>query len=340
MKQTILITGATGNIGAYLSLWLKEKGYYIIACGKRTNDNGFFYHHGIQYVQLDICNKKSFDGLPHSNIFAVVHLAGELPSRYEYNPSQLIETITMGTCNVLEYMRKNGIMKIIFPQTPFDIWYKHNTPIPIRANDSRSYPPTGDHSIYTIAKNAAVDLIEHYHAAYGLAYYILRFFTIYEYHPNPYHYSDGIRKIMPYRLLIDKAMTGSPIEIWGDPSRKKEIVYIKDFCRLVEICIKTEGKGGIYNVGGNLVSLEEQIKGIIEVFSPHSKKSPISYRPDMPNSLQACFDVSKTESELGYKPHYTYIDAMKDFLFEMKENRFKELWGTRDDYEFNALYNG
>ena len=48
-KEKILVLGATGNLGAYSALALKEAGYDIIATGKRKSDNGFFEDMGIPY---------------------------------------------------------------------------------------------------------------------------------------------------------------------------------------------------------------------------------------------------------------------------------------------------
>ncbi len=331
-KGRVVVFGATGNLGAYTALQLKTSGFDVIAVGGRNSDNGFFSELGIEYYSIDICDSSSFAKLPQKEIDAVVHFAGELPSRYEYNPRKLIDSIVQGTLNVLEYIRLTGAHKIVFPQTPFDVWYRHNTQTLIEADDQRSFPLTGDHSIYTIAKNTAVDLIEHYHHAFGISRFILRFFTIYQYHPNPYHYAEGTRKMMPYRILIERAMKGEDIEVWGNPSLTKEIVYIKDFTHLVNLCISSDSKGGIYNVGGKRVSLEEQIQGIIEVFSPQDHPSQKKYLPEKPNALLAGFNSNKTEKELGYKPRYSYIEAMADFYKEMQNEPFAKLWGVKEDY--------
>ena len=41
MKK-VLVFGATGTVGAYTCIYLKERGYDVIAVGHRKDDNGFF----------------------------------------------------------------------------------------------------------------------------------------------------------------------------------------------------------------------------------------------------------------------------------------------------------
>lgn len=333
-SKNILVLGATGNLGAYSSIALKEAGYNVVASGKRESDNGFFLSHGIKYIPADMTEQSSFDIFLDKNIDTVMNFAGELPSRCAFNPQALIKTITEGTLNILEFMRKSGANKIVFPQTPYDLFHLHETGEEMPADEPRSFPPTGDHSVYAIAKNAAVDLIELYHNTYGFDRFILRFFTIYQYHPNAYHYADSKPRMMPYRMLIDRAMKGEPIQIWGNPQRVKEMVYIKDFTQVIVNVAKSELSGGFYNIGSKeRVSLERMIRGIVEVFSPENNKSVISYDPTKPDTLQSMFDMSKTVRDLDYHPEYSYIEMLKDFKKEMELEPFSQLWGTRADYE-------
>jgi UDP-glucose 4-epimerase len=289
---------------------------------------------GVPYYSVDIEDPKQFDILPTDDIYAVAHFASSLPSRYAYNPIDLFESITIGTLNVLEWMNKVGCKKIVFPQTPSDMASYHNCGKVIPEDAPREFPLTGDHSVYTIAKNAAVDLIEHYHAEFGISRFVFRFFTIYEYHPNAYHYRDFIRHMMPFRMLMDRASKSLPIEIWGNCKKAKEMVYIKDFVRLVKLAVDSNIEGGIYNVGnGWQVSLEEQILGIIEVFSPKDKPSPVTYVKDKPDPLENAFDITKIKRDFGYEPHYSYIEQLKDFKHDMETEPFAKLWGTKDDYK-------
>lgn len=334
MSKKVIVFGATGNLGAPISVYLEQNGYDVIAVGHRTSDNGFFEDMGIPYYSVDIENAKQFDVLPTDDIYAVAHFASSLPSRYEYNPRDLFESITIGTLNVLEWMRKIGCKKIVFPQTPSDMASYHNCGKMIPEDAPREFPLTGDHAVYTIAKNAAVDLIENYHAEYGFSRFVFRFFTIYEYHPNAYHYRNYKHLMMPFRMLMDRASKSLPIEIWGNCKKAKEMVYIKDFIRLVKLAIDSDIEGGIYNVGnGWQVSLEEQILGIIKVFSPKDNPSPVIYVKDKPDPLENAFEITKIKRDFGYEPLYTYIQQLEDFKHDMETEPFAKLWGTKEDYE-------
>lgn len=327
----IVVFGATGGIGAYTLLHLLEqRKYELVAVGHRKSDNEFFEEKGIPYFSVDIADYNTFDCLPKEEVYAVVNLAGVLPA-VNYNPRLFISSFTMGQLNVLEYMREVGCKKIVFAQTPADLWYLQNTEKPMSADAQRSFPPSTDHSIYTIAKNAAIDITQYYQNTFGIQWYALRFFNVYMFNPNPFYHVDGIKRWISFRLLIEKAKKGEDIEVWGDPTRSKEMVYVKDVARLIEQCIEDKEHSGIYNVGSRYqVTLEEQIDGIIEVFTQNRKSRKI-YRPDKPNALFNHLDITKTVNELGYNPQYSYIEWLKDFKEEEKRERFAKMWGRSDD---------
>ena len=111
------------------------------------------------------------------------------------------------------------------------------------------------------------------------------------------------------------------------------MLYVKDLAALIQNCVESPLDGGIYNVGSiRQVTLEEQVDGIIDVFTREKRSNKI-YCPDKPNALLNHLDISKTITDLGYCPKYSYVDWLKDFKSEMENNRFEKLWGTRSDYE-------
>ena len=332
-QKTIVVFGATGHLGTHIAIHLHKIGYEVLAVGHRKNDNGFFANNGMKYYSVDISDEKQFEILPTDNIYAVVHFAGALPASMKgYHADLYISSIIQGTLNVLEYTRKVHADRIVFPQSLFDVSYLFGTKVPIPADSLRKAPLKGDHAMYVIAKNAAVDMINHYYETYGIKRFILRLSRVYMYDPNPYTFTDGKKVLVMDRFFIYQAMKGENIEVWGDPYRLLETCCVKDFLQIVEKSLIAQVDGGIYNIGSGGNTLLQRVKDIVDVFSPEDKKSKIILRPEKANSSQFVLDIRKTISELGYEPKYTWKEYLLDFMKEMEEQPFAQLWGKEEDF--------
>jgi UDP-glucose 4-epimerase len=329
MKKKIIVIGATGNTGVYLVDYMLTHidltKYEVVAAGRRKTN--FFDRWNVEYHSVDISDKSTLDSLPKENVYAVVFEAGLLPAGMEgYHPEQYLNVNTIGALNVLEFCRENAVDRIIYTQTIREIGEYINTGVVLSPDLPRKFSLKDDHTVYTISKNAAVDMIEHYYQCYGLKRFIFRLPTIYDYGKSDIFYVDGKPRKKAYRLFMEKAQKGEPIELWGDPSKAHDVVYVKDFCQMLSKAVLADCEGGIYHVGTGIpVTLEEQIRGIIEVFA-EEKKSEIIYCPDKPNARSYQMDISKAERDLGYKPQYSYLDYLKDFKKEMELDRFAELY--------------
>ncbi len=328
MNKTVCIFGATGLVGAYTAISLKEARWRVVAVGRRASDGGFFVGQGIEYISADVKNASELARLPRK-IDGVVHLAGPMPAKMRgYDPAQYVSEIVNGTLNVLDYARAASAGSIVFSHSRADSNHLMGGTDLIPDDIVRKFPVRGDHAVYTICKNAAVDLIEHYFHQFGLRRFVLRLPTIYGYTPDPYYCVDGEPRPMGYRLIMERALRGLPIEIWGDPRKRKEVVYVKDLAELIRCALNSEREGGIYNVGtGKGVSLEEQIRGIVDVFCEEGRRSEVVYRPDLPHGRQFVHDISKAKTELGFSPRYDYQSLLQDFKREMTTNPFRRLWG-------------
>lgn len=323
MKK-IIVFGASGDIGQYFVKYFLEyykgKEYQIIATG--TRKTSLFEQMNVPYYQVDITKKEEFIKLP-TDVYAVVNLAGAMPARMKgYNPYKYIDVNITGNLNILEYCRRTGADRILFAQSFGDIKdYGEKNPI-LTVDLPRKFSFTSDHTIYVMTKNFAVDMIENYHQMYGLKKFIFRLPTIYLYSPVDTYYVDGELRKIGYRLLIDKARTGETIEIWGDPARVKDMVYVKDFCQMLFKALFVNRSSGYYNVGTGIgTSLLDQIKGMIEVFGEKGKKSAIIMRPDKPNAPQYIMDITPAIEELGYEPRYNYLEMLQDFKREMEQSQ-------------------
>lgn len=327
--KTVMVFGATGTLGTYFVDHLVEKKYKVWAIGRRNINEEYYKKRGVNCAMVDISKASDFEKLPKEGIDAVVHISGAMPSRMQgYKPQVYIDVNVTGTLNVLEYCRQAKVSTYLFTQSHSDVAGHWNTGNVIKADAPRILNYKGDHAVYIISKNAAVDLIEHYHQDYSLKTFIFRLPTIYNYRPIDDMYVNG--KIAPigYQYFINKAVNSETIEIWGDPNRAKDIVYVKDFNQLLTLAIESDRKKGFYNVAsGVATTLEQQIMGVIDVFSPKDKRSQVVYRPEKASQNSYLYDIQNAKDELGYKPQYTYIEMLQDMKKEMNSNRFDHLKG-------------
>ena len=160
----------------------------------------------------------------------------------------------------------------------------------------------------------------------------MRLPTICVYQPNPFYYVNGEKKWMGYRYIIDQAIKGNTLEVWGDPKSIKEMVYIGDFVNMMDCCIKADHDGGLYNLGcGKPVSIEYQIRKIAEIFNG-VKRSDIVYEPNKPSSPQFVLSIDKARKELGYEPEYDFESMLKSFKNDMETEPMAKIWGRKEDF--------
>ena len=182
---------------------------------------------------------------------------------------------------------------------------------------------TGDHAVYNISKCAAVDLIEHYHQEYGLKNFIFRLPNIYMYAPQMFYYVNGEKKYISYRYMIERAINGEDLEVWGNPDLGKDVIYVKDLCGMIFNCMFVNRESGIYNAGtGIKTTMREQVEGIISVFSPKDKPSKLIYCPEKRDCDDFVMNIDNIKEDLGYTPKYGYIDYLEDYKQERLAKRF------------------
>jgi len=317
MKR-IVIFGATGAIGAYAAAEL-SKYYEVIAVGRR-DDHDMFEDINIEYIRANCLNKNDLRRVP-SEKYAVINLAGMLPAAmHGYSPEDYINNM-MIQLNILDYSK--GCDRVLFAQSVSDVVHLYGSGT-IPENITHRFPINNDHSVYSICKNASVDLMQHYSERYGYRWIAIRMPHIYLYHPNSYYYSEGVLKKMNHRQMIEDAIEGKEIKVWGPPEKQRDIIYVKDLIAQIKVLLETDAQG-MYNAGtGTGTTIEDQVKGIVKVFG-----GSIGYDPgNTYNVAQYVMDISRSKV-LGYTPRYDYVSYLTDFKTEMQLNRFEKIWGKQ-----------
>ena len=333
MKKKIVVFGATGNVGSYFtkyaSEFFDEAQYEIVASGRR--DTKVFDQFGVTYVPVDILKKEDFAKLPQENIYAVILLAATIPSYMsDYSGELYLQTNIIGTYHVLEYCRQVKADRILFSQTVFEVslYTADNSAVILKPDAAPYFSYSGDHAVYVISKNTAIELLKHYFEEYGLKYFVFRFPTIYEYSTYQYYYPNNVKTMRPLYKQINRAKRGEPLELWGDPEYAKDMVHVYDCAQMICKAVLVDRETGFYNVGTGIpVTLQEQCQAIIDVFSPKDCPSMIEYHPGKSGG-GFLMDITNAKDELGYEPVYDVHKLFEDYKYEETLDRFKELRGV------------
>lgn len=334
----VLVIGATGFIGMYTVDYLLRQGEPVIATGRNTIIGEKLENMGAEFVSLDITRPDDFEKLPNEGVSGVILLAGLLPANIhdetgDEHAADYFSINVIGTINVLEYCRKHGIRKVIGCSSYSDVAKSWKKGVALTEEEPRNFAYVGDHAVYVISKNAANDVMEHYNQQFGMQCAWFRFPPVYGVGPHGSIYVDGKLYKSAVQTFIEKAQDGQNIEIWGDPSIERDIVYVKDVARAFYMALNSEHTYGLYNMtSGMQLTLEEQAKVIIDVFG-HDRGSKIVYRPEKANNTSSfLFSMQKAKKDFRFEPEFTsYETMMRDYKAELDSDRWNVLINRHEE---------
>jgi UDP-glucose 4-epimerase len=127
-----------------------------------------------------------------------------------------------------------------------------------------------------------------------------------------------------FQTFIDNALACKPIEMWGDSSVGRDIIYVKDVVNAFILALANEKIGGLYNItSGYRLTIKEEVETIARVFWGDSKKPVIVPRPDMVHKMDSfLYDNSKARQELQWEPIYNFEKMLLDYKVERDRNKF------------------
>lgn len=330
-----IIIGASSFIGVYTVEEFLKQGCEIIVTGRNNKFKEHYDKLGVDYINLDLVNKKDFDLLPKENVDGVILLSGLLPANSnvdlenEENAADYFEVNTIGTINVLEYCRKNNINRVISTCSYADVrgaWGKKA----ITEEEPRDFIYEGDHAVYIFSKNAANDTMKYYNEQHGMKNAWFRFPPVYGVGPHDSLYINGKLKKSGLKIFIDNAKKGKDICIFGDKNLSRDIAYVKDVAHAFYLAVKSDKTRGLYNMtSGRGVTLQEQAEIIAEIWAPSpERKSKITYKPEINNNTKSyLFSMEKAKNDFGYVPKYSDFKLMmQDYKKDLDNNKYQELF--------------
>ncbi len=235
----------------------------------------------------------------------VIHLAANADVRFGADhPRKDLEQNTIGTANVLEAMRENGVRRIAFASTgsvygePEIFPTPEDAPFPVQT------------SLYAASKLAAEGMIAAYCEAFGMRAWIFRFVSILGERYTHGHVLDF------YRQLLDHP---DRLDVLGDGRQRKSYLYVQDCINaILRAMAVADGKVNILNLGTDEYC---QVRDSIDWISQYLGLRPqLRYaggeRGWVGDSPFIFLDCRRIRS-LGWRPQLTIREAVirtADFL--------------------------
>ena len=222
MKNSILITGATGFIGKHL---VKKIPNYNMA----IDQNG---------KNIDLRIRKEVLKIKKADI--VIHLAGKIPSEKNYSKNIFFEHNILGTLNILEYCIKKKVKKMIFVSS-----YVYGNPKKTPTNEKHEIKP---HNTYTKSKVLCEELCKIYAEKYKIEIIILRPFNIF----------GNLQKDDSLISNIIKSIKNNSHITIINKNNKRDYLFIDDLIDVIVKLIDYKCKFEIFNIGsGKSYSFEK-----------------------------------------------------------------------------------
>jgi dTDP-glucose 4,6-dehydratase len=113
------------------------------------------------------------------------------------------------------------------------------------------------------------------------------------------------------RIVINGASMGLKVPVYGTGKNIRDWIYVLDHCRALELALMNGEPGEIYNISsGNEYENLEVVKRILEILGRDQKL--IEFVEDRPgHDIRYSLDSSKIRRKLGWKPKYSFKDALK-----------------------------
>ncbi len=166
--------------------------------------------------------------------------------------------------------------------------------------------PYQPNSPYSASKAASDHLVRAWFHTYGLPVLTTNCSNNY----GPFHYPE---KLIP--LVIQNALAGKTLPIYGDGSNVRDWLFVTDHCAAIRRVLASGRLGETYNIGGwNEKTNLDVVKTIcaqLDALAPRqdgvSYAEQICFVKDRPgHDKRYAIDASKLASELAWKPQETF----------------------------------
>ena len=336
--KTVLVTGAAGFIGSFLSERLlldfedirvigfdSVNDYYDIRL-KESRLEKLQKHRNFIFIKANLADKdKVSEVFREYSPQIVVNLAAQAGVRYSItNPDAYIESNIIGFYNILEACRHSyddatPVEHLVYASS--SSVYGSNKKVPYSTDDKVDNPV----SLYAATKKSDELMAHAYSKLYNIPSTGLRFFTV---------YGPAGRPDMAYFGFTNKLLRGETIRIFNYGNCKRDFTYIDDIVEGVVRVMqgapeRKDGEDGlpvppyaVYNIGNqnpeNLLDfvdiLQQELIAAGVLPNDYNFEAHKQLVPMQPGDVPVTYaDTTPLERDYGYKPSTDLRTGLRNF---------------------------
>jgi UDP-glucose 4-epimerase len=294
-EMKYLITGGAGLVGSHIVDALIERGdevviYDNLLRGNTINPKATFVKGDIQYIGELMRAMEGCDG--------VFHQAALCLKDCEEDVYKAINNNIIGTVNVLEACKRQGVKKIVAASSS-SVY-----------GDGRYLPTDEDHPFdnylfYGATKVANEQFYRAYYKKYGLDYVAFRYLNVY----GPRMDSHGAYMMVIMHFLNSLKAGKQPV-INGDGTATLDLVYVKDVVQANLMAMDSKVTNEVFNVASGkettlnelLMTLEKLLGVDIQPIFQERDKTLVTHRLGCPKKAKELLGFEcLTKLEKGLK---------------------------------------
>jgi UDP-glucose 4-epimerase len=304
----VLITGGAGLVGSTIADRLagEQPGEVRVlddfSRGRMANLASAMERYELHVIDGDIKDpaqvRAAVDGID-----VVFHQAAIRITQCAQDPRLAVETLGMGTFNVLEAAVAAGVKKVVAASSASV--YGQASELPT----TETHHPYANRTIYGAAKVFNEGMLRSFNEMYGLPYVALRYFNVY----GPRMDIHGVYTEVMVRWM-ERIAAGLPPVILGDGTQTMDFVFIDDIARANLAAATADVTDDVFNVAsGTSTSLNELAAALVQVMG--SDLQP-EYGPprDVAHVQSRQADISHARDRLGFVAETSLTEGLEQLV--------------------------
>lgn len=285
-----VVLGGFGFLGSHICRELVNNGYPVRIFDKSSAERKRIADivSKVEIVEGDIAHPEDVLAALQGadTVFHLVHTT--VPGTSMADPAHDVESNVAASVRWLSRLGQTTVRRIVFVSSGGTVY---GTP---QSNPITEQHPTNPISSYGITKLALEKYVALYALLAGVNYLILRPSNVYG-EGQQLHSGQGV-----IGVLVDRALRGQPLEVWGTGESLRDYLYVADFVCAVRSLLSYTGSQRVFNVSsGEGHSVSE----IVAILGRHLDRLPeVKYVParsfDVPVNV---LDSSLLRNEAGWK---------------------------------------